>query len=106
MEKYHGRIPTVSKPNGAVLLVEIKFRHLLSTGKTVAIEDAAKSVVLPEGFDKRAFGGIPRAMAKAGEIVEAGYRRGTSSRCNKAVKRLWVATDKLAAKPRGERSRD
>jgi hypothetical protein len=95
----------VSKPLGAIVLVEIQFRHLLSTGKSVAIEDAAKSVVLPEGFDKRAFGGIPRAMAKAGEIVEAGYRRGVSSRCNMAVKRLWVATDKLAAKPRGERSR-
>ena len=95
----------MSNPTGPILLVEIKFRHLLSTGKSVAIEDAAKSVVLPEGVDKRAFGGIPRAMAKAGEIVEAGYRRGTSSRCNMAMKRLWVATDKLQAKPRGRRHR-
>lgn len=95
----------MSKPLGAIVLVEIQFRHLLSTGKSVAIEDATKSVVMPEGFDKRAFGGIPRAMAKSGEIVEAGYRRGTSSRCNKAVKRLWVATDKLVAKPREGRSR-
>ena len=96
----------MSKPLGAVVLVEIQFRHLLSTGKSVAIEDAARSVVLPEGMDKRAFGGIPRAMAKAGEIVEAGFRRGTSSRCNKAVKRLWVATDKLKTQPRGAKSHE
>lgn len=88
-----------------IIRVEIQFRHLLSTGKPVAIEDATKSVVMPEGFDKRAFGGIARAMAKSGEIVEAGFRRGTSSRCNKAVKRLWVATDKLVAQPREKRSR-
>lgn len=95
----------MTKPLGAILLVEIKFRHLLSTGKPVAIEDAAKSVVMPEGFDKRALGGIPRAMAKSGEIVEAGFRRGTSSRCNKAIKRLWVATDKLVVKPKEKPSR-
>ena len=95
----------MSKPLGAIMLVKIQFRGLLATGKPVAIEDAAKSVVFPEGFDKRALGSIPLAMLRDGEIVEAGFRRGASSRCNQAVKRLWVATDKLVAKPREKRSR-
>ncbi len=102
---YHGRTPTVSKPLGAMLLVKVQFRSLLATGKPVAVEDATKSVVFPDGFDKRALGSIPLAMLRDGEIVEAGFRRGTSSRCNQAVKRLWVATDKLVAQPREKRSR-
>jgi len=95
----------VSNPIGPILLVEIQFRNLLTTGKPVAVEEATKGVLFPEGFDRRALGGIPRAMVKAGEIVEHSFRRGTSSRCNQAVKRLWIATDKLQSQPRKGKSR-
>lgn len=66
------------------------FKRLLAKGGPVALEDAAKCVPTPEGFDRRAFGHIPAGMAKRGEIIEAGYRRSNSSKHNCAVKRLWV----------------
>jgi len=69
------------------------FKQMLATGKPVAFEDAAKGVPTPEGFDRRAFGLIPRGMVKRGEIVEAGYRRSNSSKHNCGIKRLWVLAD-------------
>lgn len=66
------------------------FLRLLQSGKPIALEDASRLVVTPEGFDRRAFGQIPRELAKAGLIVEAGYRRSETSRANCAIKRLWV----------------
>lgn len=87
-----------SNPTAAV---EAAFRRLLAKGKPVAVEDAARDVSTPEGFDRRAFGSIPLQMLRDGEIVEAGFRRGVSKSCNQAPKRLWVATD-LLKRPRRE----
>jgi len=70
---------------------EAIFRRLLARGKPVTFEDASRSVVTLEGFDRRSFGSIPLRMMKAGEIIEAGFSRGRSSKCNKAIKRLWIA---------------
>lgn len=84
-----------------LVLLEARFRRLLSTGKPVALEDAAKNVTTPDGFDRRVFGCIVRAMQRDGEIVEAGYRRATSSRCNAGIKRLWVLADKREGQSRG-----
>lgn len=81
--------------------VAVNFRRLLATGKPVALEDAATSVSTPEGFDRRVFGSVVRAMQRDGEIVEAGYRRATSSRCNSGMKRLWVLVDKREGQSRG-----
>ena len=69
------------------------FKRMLSKGKPVAFEDAAKCVATPEGFDRRAFGHIPAGMAKRGEIVEAGFRRSNSAKHNHGIKRLWVLAD-------------
>ena len=88
--------------DSTLFLVERKFRQLLATGKPIAVEDAAQGVSIPESFDRRAFGAIARRMLSDGEIVEAGFRRGVTSRCNQAVKRLWKATDVLAVKSREE----
>jgi hypothetical protein len=70
--------------------VEANFRRLLATGQPVALEDAAEGIDTPEGFDRRAFGSIPHKMQRDGEILEPGYRRAASSRCNSGMKRLWV----------------
>lgn len=69
------------------------FLRLLQSGKPVALEDASRLVVASEGFERRAFGQIPREMARSGLIVEAGYRRSETSRANCAIKRLWVLAD-------------
>ena len=79
-----------------IVIAETSFRQLLATGKPVALEDATHGITTPEGFDRRAFGIIPRVMLRNGEIVEAGYRRGTSSLCNSGIKRLWIYLDKKA----------
>ena len=70
------------------------FYRMLRTGTPVAFEDAVRDVKTPEGFDRRAFGHIPAGMAKAGEIVEAGYRRSEVSQAHCAPKRLWVLVDR------------
>ena len=70
------------------------FKRMLSKGKPVAFEDAAKCVTTPEGFDRRAFGHIAAGMAKRGEIIEAGFRRSVVSRSHQSPKRLWVLADK------------
>jgi len=69
------------------------FKRLLAKGRPVAFEEAAKGVVTPEGFDRRAFGHIPAGMARRGEIVEAGFRRSAVSRAHSSPKRLWVLAD-------------
>lgn len=69
------------------------FKRMLSKGKPIAFEDAAKCVVTPEGFDRRAFGHIPAGMAKRGEIVEAGYRRSNVPKAHQSPKRLWIKAD-------------
>lgn len=92
--------------NSTIGLVERKFRQLLATGQSVAMEDAARAVSIPEGFDCRALGTITLRLLRDGEIVEAGFRRGVTSRCNQAVKRLWKATDALAVKSREGKSRE
>ncbi len=81
--------------------VAVNFRRLLATGKSVALEDAATNVWTPDGFDRRVFGCIVRAMQRDGEIVEAGYRRATSVRCNSGIKRLWVLANKQEGQSRG-----
>ncbi len=84
-----GRVNPVSELD-PLLLLELSFRRLLATGKPTALEDAAQGITTPDGFDRRAFGCIPQKMQRDGEIVEAGYRRASSSRCNSGMKRLWV----------------
>jgi hypothetical protein len=69
------------------------FKRLLAKGRPVAFEEAAKCVVTPEGFDRRAFGHIPAGMARRGEIAEAGFRRSNSAKHNAGIKRLWVLVD-------------
>ena len=76
-----------------ILETELRFRKCLAMGKPVALEDATQTVDYPDGFDKRALGWITRGMERDGEIIEAGFRRGVSSSCNQAPKRLWVAVD-------------
>lgn len=80
-------------PGNPMAEVKANFRRLLATGKPVAVEDAARDVETPDGFDRRAFGLIPREMKRAGEIVEARFREGKTSQCNQAIKRLWVAVN-------------
>lgn len=76
-----------------ILETEIAFRKLLATGRQIAFEDATRNINYPNGFDKRSLGCIPQSMQRGGEIAEAGFRRGQSSSCNQAPKRLWVAVD-------------
>lgn len=82
----------MAKPS-PILQTEVAFRRLLATGKQIAVEDATTGIKYPDGFDKRTLGVIPRCMQMDGEIAEAGFRRGVSSSCNSAPKRLWVAVD-------------
>ena len=95
----------MSSSPSIIAQVETQFRHLLAAKNPVAVEEAARTVDIPEDFDKRALGGITLAMVKAGEIVEFGFRRSATVRSNKAIKRQSIATDKLQAKPRKGRSR-
>ena len=95
----------MSKSPSVVAQVETAFRRLLAKREPVAVEQAARECDIPEDFDKRALGGITLAMAKAGEIVEFGFCRSATVRSNKAIKRLWIATDKLQAKPRKAKPR-
>lgn len=83
-----------------LIAIAANFRRLLAKGKPVAVEDAARNVNVPDGFDRRAFGSIPLQMLRDGEITEAGFRRGVSKSCNQAPKRLWVATELLKLKSR------
>lgn len=93
----------MSKSPSIIAQVETQFRLLLAAKKPVAVEEAARAVDIPEDFDKRALGGFIHSMVKAGEIVEFGFRQSATVRSNKAIKRLWIATDKLQAKPRKDR---
>lgn len=88
-----------------LIAIATNFRRLLAKGKPVAVEDAARDVTVPDGFDRRSFGCIPLQMLRDGEIVEAGFRRGISKSCNQAPKRLWVATELLKINPREGQSR-
>lgn len=95
-----GRANPVSRLD-PLLSLEVVFRKLLATGKPVAIEDAGKIVETPEGYDRRSFGSVARKLLRNGEIVEHGYRRATSSRCNSGMTRLWVLANKREGQSRG-----
>lgn len=66
------------------------FRRMLSTGRKVAAEDAARAVKTPDGFDRRAFGPIIASMKRNGEIVPAGFRISETAKHHAGIKRLWV----------------
>ncbi len=66
------------------------FRRMLSTGRKVASEEAARAVKTPEGFDRRAFGPVVASLAKAGEIIPAGFRTSEIAKHHAGIKRLWV----------------
>jgi len=66
------------------------FRRMLSTGRQVAVEDAARAVKTPEGFDRRAFGPLVASMKRNGEIVATGFRISETAKHHAGIKRLWV----------------
>jgi hypothetical protein len=72
---------------------EAIFRRMLSGGKPIAFEDAARCVATPESVDRRCFGSIPVRLRRDGLIVEAGFRRSQVGKAHKAPKRLWVLAD-------------
>ena len=72
---------------------EAIFRRMLATGRPVAVEDATRVVVTPEGVDRRCFGAIPSRLRRDGVIVEAGVRRSNSAKHNCGIKRLWILAD-------------
>lgn len=72
---------------------EAIFRRMLATGRPVAMEDATRCVVTPEGVDRRCFGAIPARLRREGVVVEAGVRRSNSAKHNRGIKRLWVLAD-------------
>ena len=76
---------------------EAIFRRMLAKGEPVALEDALRIVVTPDGFDRRAFGSIPARMRREDEIVRAGFRESKTGKHHSGTKRLWV----LADSPRG-----
>ncbi|QDV44983.1 hypothetical protein Enr13x_48560 [Stieleria neptunia] len=66
------------------------FRRMLSTGRKVAAEDAAKAVKTSEGFDRRGFGPYVAQMRRDGEIEYAGFRESGNAKHHSNPKRLWV----------------
>ena len=77
---------------------EAIFRLMLALGKPVALEDALRIVVTPDGFDRRAFGSIPARLHKDGEIFPAGFRESKTGKHNHGIKRLWVLADSAHGK--------
>lgn len=77
---------------------EAIFRRMLAKGEPVALEDALRIVVTPDGFDRRAFGSIPLRMQRDEEIVRAGFRDSKTAKHHGGTKKLWV----LADSPRGQ----
>ncbi|TWT69449.1 hypothetical protein [Crateriforma conspicua] len=67
------------------------FRRMLSTGRHVAAEDAARAVKTDDGFDRRAFGPVVAAMKRDGEIVSVGFRTSENAKHHAGIKRLWVS---------------
>ncbi|MEM6366051.1 MAG: hypothetical protein AAF745_16600 [Planctomycetota bacterium] len=67
------------------------FRRMLSTGRQVAAEDAARAVETDDGFDRRAFGHVVAAMKRDGEIVSVGFRASENAKHHAGIKRLWVS---------------
>lgn len=72
---------------------EAIFRRMLSTGRAVAFEDAARAVATPEGVDRRCFGPLVDRLRRDGVIVEAGYRLSNSAKHHRGIKRLWRLAD-------------
>lgn len=70
-------------------LVESEFRRLLKTGRSVALEEAARSVPTPDGIGARCIGVIPRSMKRAGEIERVGHRPSTTRGHNCGTKTQW-----------------
>lgn len=66
------------------------FRRMLSTGRPVAAEEAAREVETPEGFERRAFGSVVASLQRDGEIRQAGFRVSNTASHHQAIKRLWV----------------
>lgn len=90
----------IPESKAAVLAqIEAIFRRMLSAGKPVAIEDARRSVRVPENFNPSCLGGIVRRMKDAGEIAFHGYRRSEAASRHAGIARLWVLADAPAMKP-------
>lgn len=80
-----------SNKNKSICQFLAVFRRMLSTGRRVAAEDAARAVKTPEGFDRRAFGPVVAAMKRDGEIVSVGFRASENAKHHAGIKRLWVS---------------
>lgn len=70
------------------------FLRMVSTGRKVAAEDAARAVTTDDGFDRRAFGPIVAGFHRDGLIEPAGFRESVNAKHHCGVKRLWVSTNK------------
>lgn len=82
-----------SNQNDPASTFEHVFRRLLSNGRKVAAEDAARQVSSPEAYDRRAFGPIVIKLKKDGYIVPAGFRESKTGKHHSGIKRLWVLAD-------------
>lgn len=83
-----------SKTEKAIRQFVAVFRRMLSTGRKVAAEDAARTVKTDDDFDRRAFGPVVAAMKRDGEIVSAGFRTSENAKHHAGIKRLWVSANK------------
>ena len=83
-----------SKTEKAIRQFVAVFRRMLSTGRQVAAEDAARAVKTDGDFDRRAFGPVVAAMKRDGEIVSVGFRTSENAKHHAGIKRLWVSTNK------------
>jgi len=72
---------------------EAIFRRMLSRGRPVAFEDAARAVATPDGVDRRCFGSIPARLRRDGLICPAGFKLSEIARHNHGIKRLWILAD-------------